>query len=195
MRVAFASNDRADDGLASGTHHVAEHLGELDVHFDQRLLHALYPVALLSAEDLALPCHGAHHAHLAVGAEGTAQQAQTHELLQPLAVLHVALAPGHVLHLACIDQEHLQSALLQHLVHRNPVDARRFQRHRVDPTLNEPVGQCVQVAGHHAELAHRLICTPRRHRHPVTRPSHIDRRRVGKYFFSLAHCHGLPHHR
>ena len=130
---------------------------ELDVHLHQRLLHALHPTGLLGQQHLALARHRAHHAHLAVRAPRRAQQPQAHELLQPLAVLHVALAPGHVLHLPRIDQPDLQAALLQHLVHRDPVHARRLQRHRVHAARDQPVGQRVQVVGHRAELAHRLL--------------------------------------
>ncbi len=37
------------------------------------------------------------------------------ELLQPLAIRHVGLAAAHIVHLASIDQHHLQAVLLQNL--------------------------------------------------------------------------------
>ena len=58
--IALARHDRADDGLAGGAHHVAEHLSELDVHLHQCLLHALHPTGLIGQQHVALPGHGAH---------------------------------------------------------------------------------------------------------------------------------------
>ena len=77
--------------------------------------------------------------------------------LQPLAVLHVALATRHVLHLPCIDQPDRQPALFQHFVDRYPVNTRRFERDRVDSAREQPVGHRVQVVGHRAEFPNRLL--------------------------------------
>jgi hypothetical protein len=153
---------------------------------------ALHPAGLLLQQHLALAHHGAYHAHLVARPPGGAQETQAHQLLQPLAVLHVALAPGHVLHLARIDQPDLQAVLLEHLVHRNPVHPGGFQCHRVHAAREQPVGHRVQVVGHRAELAHRLVGQMRRHCHPVARCADINARGIGKHLvFSLAHGHGL----
>jgi hypothetical protein len=151
---------------------------------------------LLDQEHLALAGHRAHDADLAVWAPGRAQQSKAHELLQPLAVLHVALAPGDVLQLPRIDQPNLQPTLLQDFEHRNPVHAGRLQRHGIDTARQQPVGQRVQVISHRAKFMHRFLGQMRWHRHPMARCPDINSARIGKHLVvSLAHRHGLLHYR
>jgi hypothetical protein len=42
--------------------------------------------------------------HLVLGVEGAAQQPYRVQVLQPLAILYIALASGNVLLMMCIDQ-------------------------------------------------------------------------------------------
>ncbi|MCY1297113.1 hypothetical protein D9M70_465400 [compost metagenome] len=171
LGVALAGDDGADDGLAGLPHDVAEHLGELEVHLHQRFLHALHPTGLLDEQHLALTGYGPHHTDVAIGAPGRAQQPQAHQPLQPLAVLHVALAPGYVLELPRIDQPHRQAMLFQHLVDGDPVHPGGLQCYRVHPQGYQPVSQRVEVIGHRADFANRLavglLGQMLRHRHPV----------------------------
>lgn len=60
-RLLWVGLEATPTGLAGGTHHVGQNLGQLDVHL-QRLMHALHPARLLGAQHLALTDHGAHHA-------------------------------------------------------------------------------------------------------------------------------------
>jgi len=132
---------------------VGEHFAKLDVHLHQRLLHALHPAGLLGDEHAALTGDRAHGADLGGGSEGCTQQAQAHELLQPLAVLHVTLAARHAFDLTRIHQPHRQSTLLQHLKQRDPVNAGGLQHHSVHATGQQPVGQGLQRVGDDAVLA------------------------------------------
>jgi len=61
-RPASLGREATPTGLAGGTHHVGQNLGQLDVHLHQRLMHALHPARLLGEQHLALTDHGAHHA-------------------------------------------------------------------------------------------------------------------------------------
>jgi hypothetical protein len=168
----------------------------LDVHLYQGLLHPLHPTGLLQQQDLALAHDSPHHTHRFTRAPRRTQQTQTHQLLQPLAVLYIALASGHVLHLPRIDQPDLQPATLQHFVHRDPVHPGRLQRYRIYAARQQPIGERIQVVGHRPELTHRFLGTIGRHRHPVARGPDINPGRVGKHLVvSLAHRHGLLHYR
>jgi hypothetical protein len=96
-RVAFPVEDGAEDPHPGGAGDVADHLVELDVHLGQRLLHALDVRGAVADQGVALAQVAAQHAGLIIGAEGAREQAEGVELLEPLAVLHVALAAGTVL--------------------------------------------------------------------------------------------------
>ena len=74
--------------------------------------------------------------------------------LQPLAILHVGLAPRHAAQVAGVDQQHLQAIRLEELIDRHPVDMRALHRHRLDPVLQQPLRQGVQVPGRGREGAH-----------------------------------------
>jgi hypothetical protein len=144
-------------------------------------------------KELTLPHYCAHHADFASRPPGRAQQSETHELLQPLTILYVALAPPHVLHLPRIDEPDCQPALLEHLVNRYPVDSGGFERHDIDAAREQPVGHRVQVTGHRAELAHRLVVGRPGDRYPVAGRAHIDPGGVWIHhiFVPLAHGHNL----
>ena len=85
----------------------------------------------------------AQRAHLGVRAKGAAQQAQTVELLNPLAIEHVALATGHMPEVPTIDQKNFEAARFEDLKDRNPVHAGGFHRHGIDATGDQPIGQGV----------------------------------------------------
>ncbi len=168
VRIAFSGHDGADDRLAGQAHDVGEHLGELNVHLHQRLLHPLYPTGLLGEQHLALTGHRAHDTHVTFWAPSGTQESQAHQLLQPLAILYVALTARNVLHLTRVHQPNLQATLFEYLIHRDPIDASGLEGHRVDTTGEQPVGHGVQVVGHRTELAYRVFRRIPWHRHPVT---------------------------
>ncbi len=101
LGVALAGDDGAQDLLAGLADHVGQDVGELDVHLRESLLHVLHMQKALAAQQhTALAVQRTQHAHLLGWPERPEQQAVGHELLQPLAVQHVGLAPGHVLDVA-----------------------------------------------------------------------------------------------
>ncbi len=73
---------------------------------------------------------------------------------QPLAVLHVGLAPRHRLHMLRVDQHDRPPVALQQLEPRLPVDARRLERDLGDLQGGEPIRQRQEVGGHRPEGAH-----------------------------------------
>lgn len=79
------------------------------------------------------------------------------QVLQPLAVGHVGLAAGHVLHVPGIDQADLDAGFLEQLGQGYPVNAGRFHRHRGDVVLLEPGDELAQVFGEGVEAAHRRV--------------------------------------
>jgi hypothetical protein len=73
------------------------------------------------------------------------------ELLDPLAVEDVGLAPGHSLQLSGIDEPHLEAARTEELEEGDPVHAGGLHRHGLDATPGQPVGQGVEIRGERPE--------------------------------------------
>jgi hypothetical protein len=65
-------------------------------------------------------------------------------LRDPLAILHVGLAPRHVLEVRRIDQQ-TGEAIFERVVNRFPVDAGALHRHVRDRVRFQPVAQREQV--------------------------------------------------
>jgi hypothetical protein len=78
------------------------------------------------------------------------------ELLEPLAVLHVALAAGDGFDVTGVDELHLEAPGLKDLEERDPVDPRGLHGDGVDPTLLEPIGQPLEIGGEALKAAHGL---------------------------------------
>jgi hypothetical protein len=113
----------------------------------------LHVPALAAQQHFALAPQRAQHTHLLGRAKRPAEQAVGHQLLQPLAVQHVGLAPRDVLDVARVDQQHREAARLEQLKQSNPVHPGGFHRHRIHPAGLEPIGQGVQVDGEAGKLA------------------------------------------
>ncbi len=177
LGVALPRQDRPNDRLPRHPGDVAHHVVEQQVHLPQRLLHVPDAIGRLGDQALALTQIGPQRHQRLRRPEGPAQQAIAVQLLQPLAVQHVALAAGNVAHVTGIDQHHLQPAPLQDLVQRNPLDPGRLHRHRLDAELHQPVRQTMQVTAEAGELPHRLGRQIRRHRHEVAPRPDVDARR------------------
>ena len=154
LRVALTIDDGAHDFLAGHAGHVADGVGQLQVHQRHRLVHVLHVAALVAQQPGALAAQAAQGAHGVGRAEGAAQQAESQQLLQPLAVQHVGLAARHVLDLAGIDQQHLEAPALEYLEQRDPVHAGGLHRHDRHAALLKPVGHRVEVGGVAVEAAH-----------------------------------------
>src|SRR5262249_4534221 len=143
--IPLSTENRTNDSHASDPGDVRDHLRELDVHLLEGLLHVADMVRGVPHQHGTLAKITAQHADLIVGPERPGQKPKGMELLDPLAVEHIALSPRHVLQPARIDQLHLKTTLGQELKERNPIDARGFHRHGLDPTLPQPIGYSAQI--------------------------------------------------
>src|SRR5215472_7923979 len=76
--------------------------------------------------------------------------------------------------MAGINQDHLEAALLEDLVERNPIDPGRLQRDRLDTALGQPVGHALEVGGKGAKRLHRLGIPISGHCHVVMLRTAVD---------------------
>ena len=98
----------------------------------------------------------------------------------PWAIMPVACgAPLDLLHLLRIDEEDLETPRLQERKEWDPIDPSRFHGDGGHATVNEPVGEGVEVDGERAETAHGLGVAPRRHGDPMLGFADVDARGVG----------------
>ena len=81
---------------------------QLHVHLRHRLLQMLDMAGLIGQQHVAVAPDGTQRTDFLRRTETTAQQPITHELLQPLAVQHVALAPRHIPDVPGVDQMHFK---------------------------------------------------------------------------------------
>ena len=102
------------------------------------------------------------------GDQAGAQQAAFEQLRQPLAVLHIRLAPGDLFEVLHIDQQH-REAVFQQIVERLPIDARALHGDMRNPERLQPIAQRQQIDRHRAKRV-RLDPSP-----PVP-VGHADRR-------------------
>jgi hypothetical protein len=130
VRIALAREDRADDALPGPAAQIADDIRQLDVHLGERLLHALDAGADRVHMIAALAPVRPHDANRGRWVKQVAEPAVGVELQQPLALLHVALAPGEILGVPRVHQIDLEASRVEDLVQRNPVDAGRLHRDR-----------------------------------------------------------------
>lgn len=71
--------------------------------------------------------------------------------------MYIAFAPGQILGVTGIHQEHLEARLLQDLKNRDPIDA------RANLAWLQPIRHGLQFARRAAEVAHRLVVATRGH--------------------------------
>jgi hypothetical protein len=185
-RIAFAVEDRIQDRQAGDTGQVADHVMKVQVHLRERLLHVLHVPCGRFDQHVPMPQIGPQGADLVRRPERSAKQSHRVQVLQPLAVEHVALAAGHVLHVAGVDQADLKSPRLQDLKNGYPIDPRGLHYHRLDPALREPVGQGLQVFGERPEAAHRLFRPVGRHGDEQLGRADVDAGAVGLDDYWLA---------
>ena len=196
--VPFARNDGAHDLLPGLADDVGNHVGQLDIHLRQGLLHVLDMARLVGKQHVPLPRHGAQGADGVLRSESAREQPEAHQLLQPLAVQHVGFAARDILDVPGIDQIDREAARFQEFEEGNPIDTGRFHGHRVNAAGDQPVGQPLQVIGETLEFPDRLVVPVRGHRHIVARRTDINPRRIRVGQFqnrSLAYRHGFLHDR
>ena len=80
------------------------------------------------------------------------------ELLDPLAILDIAFATGHIFEVMGIDQFDLKAAVIEDFKNGDPIDAGRFHGHGIDAAFTQPVGQGMQVNGKGLETSDGLLC-------------------------------------
>lgn len=101
------------------------------------------------------------------------------QVLKPLTILHVALATGHVLDVASVDQVDLKTAILEDLEERNPVNPGGLHGDSGDAALLEPIGQLDEIFGERAIVPHRVFIAVCRDCHVVDGGTKIDAGGVG----------------
>jgi len=179
LRIALARHDGAHDGHPGLAGHVGDRVVHLHVHLIERLLHPLHDARPVGHQIGALAGHRAQLTDRRGRAKRAAQQPATVQLLQPLAVAHVALARRHPVQLPHVDQHHLDPLRRQQLVHRNPVDAGALHGHRPHPGALQPLPQRLPLRSGSAKGPHgRRPLARRRRTHPVLAAADIDPRHV-----------------
>ena len=86
---------------------------QVQVHLIERLLDVLDPHGPAFDQALAMALQGAQPANGVFGAKRCPEQSVTVQLLQPLAILHVALTSRHMLDLSRIDQEDFKTCFFE----------------------------------------------------------------------------------
>jgi hypothetical protein len=141
---------------------------ELKVHLCQRLLHVLDMRGRIFEQTLALTHVCTQHGDLAFGPKAGTQQTVRMKPLEPLRIADIALASGHVLGIARIDEEHRKATGVEQLENRNPIHAGRLHNDRLDAAFCKPIHQPVQIGRKGTEAAHRLrraVCSYGSHVH------------------------------
>src|SRR2546429_4947336 len=88
------------------------------------------------------------------------------ELLEPLAILHVRLAPGHLARVMGIDQLDIKATLFEHFEQGNPVDAGRLHYHDLNLTLSQQSGQDVETTRNPPKPPNRVLLPTHMHTTP-----------------------------
>ena len=163
LRIAFTVEDGLEDRLAGHAGEIADDVLELDVHLREGLVQVADAAAGGAHEAIAMAQDGAHGADLIHRTEAAAQQADGVEVLEPLAVLHVGLAPGQVFTVARIDQADLDAGGFEDLEERDPIYPGGFHGHGGDGAFLQPVAQGVEIFGEGGEGADGTRAGARRH--------------------------------
>ena len=146
VRVGAPGHDVAEDLQARDPGDVAHHEGQLDVHLDQRLLHALDMRPGRLDQRVAVSKIRAEGDNAIGRPEAPAQEADDMQIAEPFAIRHVALPARHVLDVVGVDETDGEPARIKDLVDGNPVDARGFPRDTGHAAGREPGGQAMEIA-------------------------------------------------
>src|SRR5215218_3812392 len=153
--VCLTLAERAQHRLAGGAEHIARDVAELDVGVLEQLLQAVGLTRALPDERLAIAGQVAQLADRFRRHEAGAHQPVLEQLAEPLGVLDVGLAAGHVLDVLGVDEPELE-VVLEQVVDGLPVDAGGLHRNVRDAEPLEPVAQRQQLAGHGLKLGAQL---------------------------------------
>ena len=123
--------------------------------------------------------NGTHCGDVMRGVEGTSQQADRVQILEPFAVEDIGLAAGHLLEVASVDQADLDPSFFQDGEERDPVDAGGLHGHGRDTAVQEPTGQGMEVLGEGGEGTYRVRVPVGRHGHEDLCGPYVDASGVG----------------
>jgi len=127
----------------------------------------------------ALPPIGPDDANVGRGIERIPEKPVGVQLQQPLALLHVTLAPGQVLRMSGVDQIDLEPAALQDVVERQPIHPGRLQGDGRHPAVLEPIGEPMQIGRKTVKPAHGIGIPIRSDGDVVGAVADVDPRGVG----------------
>src|SRR5215471_4125188 len=126
LRVALPPYDGPSNAHAGQARAIADHFRELHVHLLQRFFDPLQVPSGVLDEMRTMPLIGPSDTNRLFRSEGCCQQSKAMEPLHPLAIVHVRFGTvGCALHLARINQQHLEARALQKVIERDPVHASR----------------------------------------------------------------------
>src|SRR5690349_2260051 len=155
LRIAMAVDDRLQHRAPTGAHDVGEHDTQLEIGVFEHFLDALDVRTALAHELLA----GTHERSQVLHRRGWyktgANQAMGQKIGEPHGVVDVGLAPGYVLDVGGVGQQHLEMSV-EDVPHRLPVGAGGFHRDVFDSDAVQPVGERQQSRGRGGESAHFL---------------------------------------
>jgi hypothetical protein len=123
-RIALSSENGVQDPQSAQAGDLGQHAVDLQVHLVERLLDVHDVLSCHPHQAAAMAPTSSHSANRARWTEARAQQANRMQILEPLAVGDVSPASGHVLHVLRVDQADIETASLEDLIDRNPVDTR-----------------------------------------------------------------------
>src|SRR4030095_2355312 len=152
--VRLPRDDVAENAQPGDAGDVADHGGELEVHLDQRFLHALGVDGSALHQSLAVAQKGAQGRDRGGRAEAAAQQSGAIDLLEPLAVHDIGFAARDVLYVTRVNEDYVEAPRLEDLVEGDSVDAGGFHRHCGDAAGRAPVGEAVELGGNGLERAY-----------------------------------------
>ena len=160
--LGFTGDQRFDHAPAGQTDDVGDRPLELDIGVLQRLLQPLDMAAALAHQLLAGAQQIAHLLGLLIRYEATADQAVCQEIGRPRRVVHVSLAPRHVLNVSGVRQHQLKIAVAQDVPHRLPVDVGRLHGDMGTAPGGEPFRQpqqffCGCLEGPHLTLDRAVL--------------------------------------
>ncbi len=154
--VVRAGGERLQHGHARYAEHVAGHAGELDVGALQQLQHPVAHFRPRLDQRAPVTHQLAQVADRRRRHEALGDQAVADQLRDPLGVLHVGLAAGHVLDVVGVAHGQVDVPF-QHGIHRLPVNAGALHADVGDAVLSEPRPQGLQIACGRAETAQQLL--------------------------------------
>lgn len=121
FRTALPSDNGPDDLHACDASDVRQHVGQLQIHELQRLLHMLNMCGSVPQEHVPMAHQAANAADMFRWSERSLEQAIGMQLLNPLTVHDVSLSSAHVLDVPGIDQIDLKPVTFQDFIQWDPV--------------------------------------------------------------------------